>query len=115
MLKVGTRAGTEVRGIELVFMCHLEICGVPGEEEEIADAVVHESHAPKVLDQALRLRQSSGVTDYNSVSQMINSWDIYRCGRAAKGLCGNCDDIAYLSRQLGEQQDVTKREEVGKE
>lgn len=41
------RAGTEVHGIEFVLVRHLEVCGIPGEEEKIADAVVHESHAPK--------------------------------------------------------------------
>ncbi len=48
VLEVGMRAGTEVRGIELVLIPHLEICGIPGKEKEIADAVVHESHAPEV-------------------------------------------------------------------
>lgn len=40
------RAGSEVRGIEFVLVPHVEIRRMPGEKKKIADAVVHESHAP---------------------------------------------------------------------
>lgn len=47
VLEVGMRAGTEVHGVEVVLVPHFEWSWSPGEEKKIADAVVHESHAPE--------------------------------------------------------------------
>ena len=46
--------GTVVQSIEVVLRRHFKVGMISGKQEEIANRVVNESHAPNAVDQALK-------------------------------------------------------------